>query len=56
MSRPALGQPIEYGYAGVQKRLDMAGCFATWRNTRLLDLGCGNGAYTMEMAREAAFV
>lgn len=56
VSRPVLGQPIRHGYSGVQKRLGMARRFLSWRDARLLDLGCGNGAYTLEMAREAASV
>lgn len=54
--RPVLGEPIRHGYTGVEKRLGMARRFASWQGARVLDLGCGNGAYTLEMAREAAFV
>jgi ubiquinone/menaquinone biosynthesis C-methylase UbiE len=51
-----LGTPIRYGYTGVQKRLSAARRFAGWEGADVLDVGCGNGAYTIEMARDAAFV
>lgn len=53
--RPLLGKPIAYGYSGIHKRLDLARRFTSWRSKRVLDLGCGNGAYTVEIAREGAY-
>ena len=51
-----LGYPIEYGFTGVHKRLGVARRYIDWRGARVLDAGCGNGAYTVEIAREAASV
>jgi ubiquinone/menaquinone biosynthesis C-methylase UbiE len=50
---PYVGCPIEYGYTGVHKRLLLARRFVDWRGKDVLDVGCGTGAYTVEIAREA---
>jgi SAM-dependent methyltransferase len=53
---PGLGAPIDLGASGVHKRI---GAFARhWplQGSRLLDLGCGNGAYTEVLAASYAHV
>lgn len=55
-AQPYAGCPIEHGYTGVAKRLALMRQFADWRGKRVLDVGCGTGAYTLEIAREAARV
>jgi ubiquinone/menaquinone biosynthesis C-methylase UbiE len=45
-----LGRPIAVGASGVEKRLSAFNRLATFRGRRLLDVGCGNGAYTMALA------
>jgi ubiquinone/menaquinone biosynthesis C-methylase UbiE len=52
-AQPYAGCPIEHGYSGVAKRLALMRQFADWRGKRVLDVGCGTGAYTLEIAREA---
>lgn len=54
--KPVLGVPIRHGDSGVHGRLGKASRFASWDGARLLDLGCGNGAYTLEMAKTAQHV
>ncbi len=54
--RPSLGKPIAYGFTGIHKRLELARRFVSWQAARVLDVGCGNGAYTLEIAQEAAYV
>ncbi len=46
-----LGQPVDLGASGVRKRLDAFRRHVPLMGDRLLDLGCGNGAYTQELAR-----
>lgn len=47
---PELGQPIAVGASGVLKRLSAFNQLAAFRGRSLLDVGCGNGAYTMALA------
>jgi ubiquinone/menaquinone biosynthesis C-methylase UbiE len=51
--QPYAGCPIEHGYTGIAKRLSLMQTFAGWQGKRVLDVGCGTGAYTMEIAKEA---
>ncbi|MFQ3682095.1 class I SAM-dependent methyltransferase [Roseiflexus sp.] len=49
------GIPIRRGYTGVAKRLAALRTMgASWHGATILDIGCGNGAYTLDIAREAA--
>ena len=50
------GQPIRYGYTGIEKRLAALQAMHSWQGARVLDVGCGNGAYTLEIGRVAALV
>jgi len=53
---PGLGGPAAYGSYAVVKRftkLDQALCL---QGMRVLDLGCGNGCYTVELSRRARWV
>jgi len=51
-----LGGPASYGSFGVEKRLEKIDEMLDLRGKRVLDLGCGNGCYTAELARRAASV
>ena len=50
-----LGQSVDLGASGVQKRLDAFSRHVTLGGARLLDLGCGNGAYTELLAQDYEF-
>jgi ubiquinone/menaquinone biosynthesis C-methylase UbiE len=50
------GQPIRYGYKGIEKRLAALRVMHCWQGVRALDVGCGNGAYTLAIGCEAALV
>jgi SAM-dependent methyltransferase len=45
-----LGQPIDFGASGVAKRLEAFSKISKFSGVHLLDVGCGNGAYTVAMA------
>ena len=45
-----LGAPIEYGYLGIKKRLNLILKNVSLKG-RLLDVGCGNGAQTIEFSK-----
>ncbi len=51
-----LGMPASYGSYGVEKRLEKIDETLDLKGKRVLDLGCGNGSYTAELARRAASV
>ena len=45
-----LGKPSAFGERGITKRLDALGRAAQLSGERLLDIGCGDGAYTRRLA------
>jgi ubiquinone/menaquinone biosynthesis C-methylase UbiE len=49
------GRPAEYGSYGVTKRLEKIDQALSLEGMRLLDLGCGNGSYTVELSQRAAW-
>jgi ubiquinone/menaquinone biosynthesis C-methylase UbiE len=51
-----LGTPIVLGGYGVDKRLSAARRLITWTGCTVADIGCGNGAYTEAIARDATSV
>jgi len=51
-----LGGPAAYGSYAVVKRMEKIDKTLDLRGMRVLDLGCGNGCYTRELARRADFV
>ncbi len=46
----SLGWPEAYGSRGVRQRIAKLNALWPLRGRRLLDVGCGNGSYTTEMA------
>ncbi len=48
----SLGCPVEYGATAVQKRLSAFARHWPLRGERLLDVGCGNGAYTTVLGHD----
>jgi SAM-dependent methyltransferase len=55
--RIELGSPIEYGFYGVTKRIELVKKYITLqRGDTVLDLGCGKGAYSLELSKDVDFV
>lgn len=52
----ALGGPAAYGSYAVTKRIGTIDSTIDLKGKHVLDLGCGNGSYTAELARRAASV
>ena len=50
------GGPAAYGSYAIGKRLQTLFKYVSLRGQRVLDLGCGNGCYTKEMAQHARSV
>lgn len=53
IEQPEVGAPVGYVFFAVQKRLKVASKFVDFSRKIVLDLGCGNGAYTVEIAKVA---
>jgi len=49
--RPILGGPLAYGSHGIERRLRLIRRFTDLRGHRGLDVGCGNGSYTVQIAQ-----
>ncbi len=50
----ALGDPVKYGSYAITKRLSKVRNYISFANKKVLDIGCGNGSYTMEIARSSS--
>lgn len=46
-----LGRPLAFGARGVEQRLEVLERHWSLEGERLLDVGCGNGSYTLRLAR-----
>lgn len=50
-----LGCPVSYGTYAIRKRLDKVLDHTDFTRKRILDIGCGNGAYTFDISKTARF-
>jgi ubiquinone/menaquinone biosynthesis C-methylase UbiE len=50
-ARPILGGPLAYGSHGIERRLGLIRRYTELRGSRGLDVGCGNGSYTVRIAQ-----
>ena len=50
------GDPLQYGHLEAFRRLEIAKNLCDWANSRVLDLGCGNGAYTNKISHDTGCV
>ncbi|MDD5638416.1 MAG: methyltransferase domain-containing protein [Candidatus Pacebacteria bacterium] len=48
-----LGAPIEYNYLGIKRRSNIIRRHVSLKNKYFLDIGCGNGAQTIDLLRYA---
>jgi exopolysaccharide biosynthesis WecB/TagA/CpsF family protein len=51
-----LGGPASYGSYAIKKRMEKIDEALNLKGMRVLDLGCGNGSYTAELAQRAEYV
>lgn len=51
-----LGGPADYGTHAIVKRIGKIDEQVSLQGMRLLDIGCGNGSYTLELSRRAKWV
>ncbi|MGQ9778130.1 MAG: class I SAM-dependent methyltransferase [Thermodesulfobacteriota bacterium] len=54
ITRLQLGDPVDYGSYAIEKRLSKLGDHISFADKKVLDIGCGNGAYTLEIAKASS--